>query len=82
ISFATARASSGITRSDFRAARTNGLRSPKSFLHPTRMTGVSGQNLRISGYHMARQFRSETGFAIEKQSSTTSELEKGKGTVR
>jgi hypothetical protein len=39
------------------------------------MTGVWGQNRRISGYHMARQLRSETGLVIEKQRSTTSDLE-------
>ncbi len=65
---------------------TNLLRSPKydkyvsslymylkSFLQPTKITGTSGQNFRISGYHIARQFRNDTGLAIEKHSSTTSE---------
>lgn len=45
----------------------------KSFLQPTRMTGVSGQNRRISGYHIALQFRKDTGLAIEKHRSTTSD---------
>lgn len=38
-----------------------------------KMTGVSGQNRRISGYHMAKQFRNDVGFAIEKHKSTTSD---------
>lgn len=75
-----------MTRLLYNVHLTNGLRSPKydkyvssrymyrkSFLHPTKITGVSGQNLRISGYHMARQFRNDTGFVMEKHKSTTSE---------
>lgn len=66
---------------------TKGLRSPKydryvsslyiyrkSFLQPTSITGVSGQNLRISGNHIALQLRKDIGLAIEKHSKTTSDL--------
>lgn len=38
------------------------------------MTGTSGQNLRISGYHMALQFLRDIGLAMEKHSNTTSDL--------
>ena len=48
----------------------------RSFLQPTSSTGVCGQKRRISGYHMALQFRNDTGFVIEKHRSTTSDLRK------
>lgn len=48
----------------------------KSFLHPTNRTGVCGQNLLISGYHITLQFRKETGLVMEKHSNTTSDLMK------
>lgn len=37
------------------------------------MTGVSGQNRRISGYHIARQLRNDAELAMEKHKRTTSE---------
>lgn len=46
----------------------------RSFLHPTNRTGVCGQNLLISGYHITLQFRKETGLVMEKHSNTTSDL--------
>lgn len=46
----------------------------RSFLHPTKRTGVCGQNLLISGYHITLQFRKETGLVMEKHSNTTSDL--------
>lgn len=46
----------------------------RSFLHPTNRTGVCGQNLLISGYHITLQFRKETGLVMEKHSKTTSDL--------
>lgn len=71
----------------FKFYLTNGLLSPKyeryfssryiylkSFLHPTKITGVSGQNLRISGYHIALQLRNDIGLAIEKHNKTISDL--------
>lgn len=46
----------------------------RSFLQPTRSTGVCGQKRLISGYHIAWQLRSDTGLVIEKHSNTTSDL--------
>lgn len=46
----------------------------RSFLHPTNSTGVLGQNLLISGYHISRQFLSDTGLLTLKHSRTTSDL--------
>ena len=64
-----------------------GLRSPrleryvssrymyrKSFLQPTKMIGVCGQNRLISSYHMVLQLRKDIGFVMEKQRRTTSAL--------
>lgn len=48
----------------------------RSTLHPTSTIGVFGQNRRISLYQEVFTLRSETGLAMEKQRSTTSELKK------
>lgn len=58
-------------RALFTASRSAYLRSS---WQPTRMTGALGQKCLISGYHMVLTWCSEFGFAIEKHSTTTSDL--------
>ena len=41
------------------------------------MTGARGQKCLISGYHMVFTWYSELGLAMEKQSTTTSDLKGG-----
>lgn len=59
-------------RALFTASRSAYLRSS---WQPTRMTGALGQKCLISGYHMVLTWCSEFGLAIEKHSTTTSDLQ-------
>ena len=54
----------------------------KSFLHPTNMTGVFGQNRFIWAYHISLQFSKELARPISKHMRTTSDLQKEKNKLR
>lgn len=67
-----------------RRARLTASRSAyrRSSWQPTRMTGVRGQKCLISRYHMVFTWWRELGLAMEKHSTTTSDLQGDNGRKR